>query len=204
MSKLVFVVTGSSGIVGVGGFVAYQNGLFSSTNKTETLTVKTRLIKEGYELVSSDEKFQEFFKEFKTNEEFVKELNKHRRDGENLESDNGDKGKVALKALCSSYFDSKDSLDKAIKWCVLRIKDKKPNEKAWISDDGGSDGADWKSAFNKSKNEMINQKISGVDGSTNDDKGKDAIKQWCTENKKLPINTKNNQTQNNVVSWCTK
>ncbi|AEG72674.1 hypothetical protein MHF_0398 [Mycoplasma haemofelis Ohio2] len=203
MSKLAFGVAGASGIAGAGGVVAYQNGLFSSAEKQEPLSVRASLVKEGYELVDSDEKFQAFFSEFKTNEEFMKEVNKHKKDSENLESDNGDKGKVALRSLCSSYFNSKDNLDKAIKWCVLRIQDKSPATGTWIASEGG-DQDDWKNAFKKSKSAMISQKITGITDSTNDDQGKEEIKKWCTENKKLPINTKNNPIQANALSWCTK
>ncbi|AEG72662.1 hypothetical protein MHF_0386 [Mycoplasma haemofelis Ohio2] len=198
MSKVALGLAGAGGVAGTGAFAAYQGGLFSTSTVRETLT------KEGYELVNTDEQFKSFFTEFKSDGEFMKEVNKHKQAGETLEGDDGTKGKLALKALCSSYLDSKDKLDNAIKWCVLRIQDKQPSGKTWITDDGGSNGADWKNALTKSRAAMVSHGVEGISLDTQSDQDYSKIKEWCLKNKKLPINTKNKTIQSNASSWCSK
>ncbi|CBY92387.1 hypothetical protein HF1_03790 [Mycoplasma haemofelis str. Langford 1] len=204
MSKLALGLAGAGGITGAGGFAAYQAGLFSSNQ--ELLTVRETLSKEGYVLVSEDEKFQEFFKEFKGDAGFIGELNKYSTGGEDLSKDtNGGKGKVALKNMCSSYLNTKDKLDKAIKWCVLRIQDKKLEGKAWrtiAAED--TDQGDWKQAFDGIKTKAIKYGVTGINESTESTNGYPILKKWCSDNKKLPISNKNKTTLDNAVDLCSK
>ncbi|AEG72681.1 hypothetical protein MHF_0405 [Mycoplasma haemofelis Ohio2] len=202
MSKLAFGAAGASGVAGTGAFAAYQMGLFSP----EQLTVKEVLSREGYRVVKDDGKFKEFFKEFKSDTGFMNEVNKHKKKDEDLSNDDGDKGKVALKALCDSYLDSKDNLDKAIKWCVLRIQDTSlQGGKSWIAvQDNDSNKTEWETAFTNAKTKLIEYKVSGIDNSTAATTGYTHVKAWCSENKKQPINNKNKETLDNAVSWCTK
>ncbi|AEW45175.1 hypothetical protein MHC_01545 [Mycoplasma haemocanis str. Illinois] len=204
MSKLALGITGVGGIAGIGGVVAYQNGLFSSSNKQ--VSVRAHLVKEGYELVNSDEQFKSFFSEFKADGEFMKEINKYKKEGETLEGDNGDKGKVALRALCSSYFDSKNNLSKAIKWCVLRVQDTSlQSGKQWIAmESNDSNKSDWESVFTKSKDKLIEYKVTGISNNTEASTGYTQVKTWCSENKKKPINHKNKEVLSNAIDWCTK
>ncbi|CBY92358.1 hypothetical protein HF1_03500 [Mycoplasma haemofelis str. Langford 1] len=205
MSKLALGLAGAGGATGLGAVGAYQAGLFSSTEEDKPLTVKEVLSKEGYELAKDDAQFKTFFTEFKTDDGFIKEVNKHSDNNEDLKSDNGEKGKLALKALCSSYLETKDNLDKAVKWCVLRIQDKPLSSgKNWIPTNGNNEETEWKSAFETAKTEMARLGIEGITAEMNSETGHPKIKKWCLENKKLPINIKNQTVQNNVISWCSK
>ncbi|AEW45187.1 hypothetical protein MHC_01605 [Mycoplasma haemocanis str. Illinois] len=204
MSKLSLGLVGVGGVTGLGGFTAYQSGLFS--NKKELLTVRETLSKEGYELVVDDEKFKEFFKEFKSESDFMGEINGYDSSGEDLSKDStGDKGKIALRSLCSSYLNSKDKLDKAIKWCVLRIQDKKLTGKTWRNiATGDSDQSEWKQAFESIKSKAIGYGVTGINESTDSTNGYPILKRWCSDHKKLPISHKNKTILDNAIDWCSK
>ncbi|CBY92354.1 hypothetical protein HF1_03460 [Mycoplasma haemofelis str. Langford 1] len=204
MSKLALGLAGAGGATGLGATAAYKAGLFSSTEEAISLTVRETLSKEGYELVSTDEKFKAFFTEFKGDGSFISEVEKHKKEGEDLKNDNGDKGKEALKALCSSYLDSKDNLDKAIKWCVLRIQDKPlPESKTWKNiETGETDKSTWETAFNSFKDKMVEYKVEGISQATTAEQGYSILKGWCSNSKKLPINNQNRTVQTNAISWC--
>ncbi|CBY92372.1 hypothetical protein HF1_03640 [Mycoplasma haemofelis str. Langford 1] len=202
MSKLTFGLAGAGGVAGTGAFVAYQSGLLSP----KPLTVKEALSKDGYQVVEEDEKFKEFFKEFKSSQDFLKELDNHKKEGDDLSKDEeGNKGKEALKSLCSTYFNSTDKLDNAIKWCVLRIQDKKLTTGSWINiatDD--SDKSDWITAFEKSKESMIKSGVKEITADIQKEQGFSHVKKWCSDNKKLPINNNNARILENAISWCSK
>ncbi|AEW45163.1 hypothetical protein MHC_01485 [Mycoplasma haemocanis str. Illinois] len=203
MSKLVLGLIGTSGFAGIGAIVAYKSELLTSTKNKEIPTVRETLTEEGYELVSTDDQFKAFFTEFKADQGFMEEVNKHKKDGDNLSS-NDEQGRDALKALCASYLDSKNNLKNAIKWCVLRIQDKPlSNSKSWkniATDDTDKDA--WKTAFDNAKEGMRKNSITGIESNTNSDAGYSILKNWCSENKKLPINNENQSLQSNVISWC--
>ncbi|AEG72658.1 hypothetical protein MHF_0382 [Mycoplasma haemofelis Ohio2] len=203
MSKVALGLAGAGGVAGTGAFAAYQGGLFSPTEKKETPTVRAVLAQGGYELVSTDDKFKAFFTEFKTDNGFMAEVNKHKKDGDNLSS-NDDQGRDALKALCASYLNSKDNLSNAIKWCVLRIQDKSlANSKTWRNiATGDTDKDSWKTAFDSAREGMIKIGVTGIESNTNSDTGYSVLKNWCSENKKRPVSTENKSLESNVISWC--
>ncbi|AEG72914.1 hypothetical protein MHF_0642 [Mycoplasma haemofelis Ohio2] len=198
---------GGAGAVGTGGYFAVKN--LPST----PVSIKESLLKEEYELISGIEskekregQYKTTFLAYASDSEFLREINKHKGEGADLTSSDGDKGKLALEKLCSSYLSSTDTshLKNSQKWCVLRIMDKEVSDKTWISlADSGSE-AKWKSSFTANKNLLISLGIDGINNSTDENAGHPKVKEWCTKNTKLVINKENKNVADSAYQICTE
>ncbi|AEW45483.1 hypothetical protein MHC_03115 [Mycoplasma haemocanis str. Illinois] len=198
---------GTAGSVAGGGMLAYQLGAFRG--KETLTTVRQRLKEKGYELISEnfEDQWKTSFNAFKTNSSFMSELNKYSEHGTTLtDSDDGEKGKVALKRMCGSYLDGNNDFENASKWCVLRVQDKTP-PKGWLPlTDGSSDAGDnktkWENAFDKHKTSLSSNKIKGITESTQKGEGYELLKQWCSESLILPFNKDIDSIFTNASTWC--
>ncbi|AEW45313.1 hypothetical protein MHC_02235 [Mycoplasma haemocanis str. Illinois] len=201
------VGVGAVGGVVVGGALSYKLGIFDG--KVVPSTVKQRLKKGGYELISesSKDQWKTSFNAFKSDSSFISEINKHSdKDAILTNADDGEKGKVALEKMCNSYLKGSDDFENASKWCVLRMQDKSPS-KGWLpltdgNNDAGANKTKWESAFETHKTALSNNNIKGITTSTQKEQGHTLLKQWCTDNLPLPFNKDRASIFANASHWC--
>ncbi|CBY92595.1 hypothetical protein HF1_05870 [Mycoplasma haemofelis str. Langford 1] len=199
---------GGAGAVGTGGYFAVKS------LPNTPVSIKDSLLKEEYELISEitdknkrEEQYKKTFALYKSESGFLQEVNKHSEGNANIsDSDDGEKGKVALEKLCASYLESTDSklLENSQKWCVLRIIDKELINKEWIVSGTGNQDSDWKSSFTKNKDLLVSLNIEGISSGTDQNAGHSLVKKWCETNTKLIINKGNKDTLANASQVCSK
>ncbi|AEG73170.1 hypothetical protein HF1_08320 [Mycoplasma haemofelis str. Langford 1] len=205
-SKVALGMLGATGVTGGGGFAAYKMGVFSGEEKP--LSVEQRLNNEEYELINSEDKRKEIFKDLKDKTEFLNELNKYKEGTDNLSDDNdGTKGGPALKKMCDALLGSKEEQDfkNASEWCVLRIQDRVLSNKSWIPLSGSEDhSSDWKASFTANQNAMVAYGVEGIQTGMQADNGYTKVKEWCSKNAILPINKSRKTLLEKASIWCTK
>ncbi|AEW45276.1 hypothetical protein MHC_02050 [Mycoplasma haemocanis str. Illinois] len=208
ISKPILGVVAATGTVGTGA-LAYTFGVF----KGKVTTVQQQLKEKGYELIStsknSQDKWKTIFNTFKSDSIFLSEINKHTKNNNPLtKDDDGEKGRIALEKLCSSYLEGSDNFDNAAKWCVLRIQDKDPSN-GWLplvdeSNKATENQTKWKASFKKHKSSLSSANIEGINNSTSEDDGYVKLKEWCSTNLVLPFNTERKSIFTNASTWCSE
>ncbi|AEG72846.1 hypothetical protein MHF_0574 [Mycoplasma haemofelis Ohio2] len=198
---------GGAGAVGTGGYFAVKN--LPST----PLSIRESLLKEEYKLISDIEdqskretQYKNTFLVHREDTKFLEEINKLKDGNENIAaSESGDKGKVALEKLCSSYLSSADAdkLKNAQQWCVLRVMDEEVSGRTWIPLGENKDD-EWKSSFDENKDLLVSLKIKGIESTTDKDNGHSKVKEWCSSNSKLTVNKGSKDTANHVKQICSK
>ncbi|CBY92933.1 hypothetical protein HF1_09250 [Mycoplasma haemofelis str. Langford 1] len=205
-SKLALGTLGAASASGGGAYAAYKSGAFSKPSPV--LNVEQRLRNEEYELINTDEKYKEIFKELKSKDGFMSELNKHKGEDGDLSGDtDGTKGGPALQRMCSALLKSKEESDfkNASEWCVLRIRDKALTGKSWIDISTGTNSdSDWQNSFNSNKTAMAEYGVEGIQSNTEATAGHPKVKEWCSKNTSLPINKLRKTIFDKASDWCTK
>nr|WP_014272674.1 hypothetical protein [Mycoplasma haemocanis] len=202
-SKLVLGTLGTASVSGIGAYAAYRMGAFSKPSPI--LNVKQRLKNEEYELINTDAKYKEIFKDLKGRDGFINELSKYKELNDDLSGDSdGSKGGPSLKRMCSSLLNSKEESDfkKASEWCVLRMKDKEISGRSWIG--SANNDSDWQTSFNSNKTAMVEYGVAGIQANTEVSSGHPKVKEWCSQNTSLPINKLRKTIFDKASTWCTK